>query len=82
MNFENLSPELQEKLKTCKTSEDLKALAESEGFELSEAKLDGVTGGGMADCPDYQTCDIFSCWHYDCGSFECGMYLHDTRLAN
>ena len=82
MSFDELSPELQEKLKACKTPEDLRALAESEGFELSEAKLEGVTGGGMADCPDYQTCDIFSCRHYDCNSFECGMYLHDTRLAN
>ena len=53
MNFEDLkNPGLQEKLKACKTAEELVALAESEGVELSDAELDGLSGGAVWDCSD------------------------------
>ena len=46
MNFEDLkNPELQEKLKNCKTAEELVALAEEQGVELSDAQLDSIAGG-------------------------------------
>ena len=46
MQFEELKdPELQEKLKNCKTAEELVALAEEQGIELSDAELDDVAGG-------------------------------------
>ena len=34
MDFKELSPELQEKARACKTPEELVALAEKEGYEL------------------------------------------------
>ena len=45
MKFEELSPELQEKAKACKTPEEILDLAKEEGYELSDAELDGVAGG-------------------------------------
>ena len=58
MNFEDLkNPELQEKLKGAKTPDELLALAKEEGFELSDAELEGISGGSWGDicwddCPD------------------------------
>ena len=49
MNFEDLTPELQEKAKACATPEELLALAKAEGYELSDAELEQVSGGGFRD---------------------------------
>lgn len=51
MNFEDLSPELQEKVKACKTAEELFALAKEEGVELTEDQLETIAGG-----QDYDPC--------------------------
>ena len=57
MNFEDLkNPELQEKLKSAKTPEDLLELAHEAGYELSDEELDGIAGGGwdcFPDCPTF-----------------------------
>jgi hypothetical protein len=45
MNFEDLTPELQEKAKACKSPEELLALAKREGIELSDEQLEGIAGG-------------------------------------
>ena len=45
MNFENLSDELKEKVKSCETIEELKELAELEDIELSSEELDDIAGG-------------------------------------
>lgn len=50
MKFEDLSAELQEKAKTCKTPEEMLALAKEEGMELSEDALEAVSGGMSWDC--------------------------------
>lgn len=50
MNFEDLkNPELQEKLKSAKTPEDVLALAKEEGYELSDDQLGDISGGDW-DC--------------------------------
>ena len=36
INLKDLSPELQQKAKACKTAEELKRLAQENGFELSD----------------------------------------------
>ena len=62
MNFEDLKkPELQERLKTCNSPEELLALARGLGFELSDEALDSIAGErewyeprcprNTADCP-------------------------------
>ena len=49
MKYENLSPELQEKAKAHKTTEDVLELAKDEGYELSDAEIESISGGW--DCP-------------------------------
>ena len=62
MNFEDLkNPEFQEKLKDVKTPEELLALAKEEGYELTEAELEAVSGGDFWDvdlswCSDKGPC--------------------------
>lgn len=45
MQFDELSPELQEKAKACTTPQEVLALAEEEGIALSDAELDEIAGG-------------------------------------
>ena len=45
MKFEDLSPDLQERAKGCKSAEDILALAKDEGYELSDDELESVSGG-------------------------------------
>ena len=45
MNFEELAPELQERLKAVKTIEELAELAKAEGVDLSVDQLKAVSGG-------------------------------------
>lgn len=51
MNFEDLKdPELQEKMKSAKTPEELLALAREQGYELSNDELEGIGGGSLWGC--------------------------------
>ena len=46
MNFEDLkNPELQEKLKSANTPDELVALAKEEGLELTDDQLEAMSGG-------------------------------------
>ena len=45
MNYDELSEEQKEKLKNCKTAEEIMALAQAEGYELSDDELEAVSGG-------------------------------------
>ena len=56
MKFEELSSELQEKAKACKTPEDILTLAQEEGYELSDDDLEAIAGGGFWDCDEKATC--------------------------
>ena len=44
-NVKDLSPELVEKAKSCKSTEELVELAKSEGVELSDEQLEAISGG-------------------------------------
>jgi hypothetical protein len=54
MNIDNLdlSPELREKAKACKTPEEMLALAKKEGYKLSDAEMEAVSGGRWDDSLD------------------------------
>ena len=56
MDFANLTPELQERVKECKALEDIQAPAEAEGIELSGEELEGMSGGLEAGA---QSGDLF-----------------------
>ena len=48
----NLSPELREKAKACQTPEEMLALAKAEGYKLSDAEMEAVSGGRWDDSLD------------------------------
>ena len=50
MKFEELTPAQKERVKACKTTEDIVALAEAEGYELSDTELGALSGGWGDDC--------------------------------
>ena len=54
MDFSNISPELREQARACKSTEELVALAESEGINLSDEQLDAISGGFDWSCSDAQ----------------------------
>ena len=54
--FDGLSDDLKKKATECRTSEELMALAKSEGIELTDEQLDAISGGGGWLCSDY-SCD-------------------------
>lgn len=52
MNFNDLSPELQEKVRAAKTPEDIIALAQEEGYSLSDEELEEISAGlSWNSCP-------------------------------
>lgn len=63
MNFDEISNETREKLKECKTSEEIVELAQSEGIDLSEEELEAISGGSWkcSDrmCEDFKYCHQF-----------------------
>ena len=58
--YNELTPEQQDKARACKTPEELLALAQDEGVQLSDDDLEAVAGGVswdcISDCPDHQPC--------------------------
>ena len=67
MKFENLSPELQEKARQCKSPEEILALAEEEGYELTDEEIAGISGGDWSCwtvCTGY---DPYYCYTNDPG---------------
>lgn len=53
MQFKDLTPDQQEKAKTCKTPKDVLALVKEEGYVLTEKELEAVSGGDVWDgCDD------------------------------
>jgi hypothetical protein len=63
MSFEDLdNPELQERLRACKTTDELLAVAKEEGMELSDKDLDGISGGW---CSEHD---------WGCPADKCGVY--------
>ena len=59
MHFEDSKdPELQERLKNCKTTDELVKLAKEEGMELSDEQLDSVAGGAWGHPCNDDTCHV------------------------
>ncbi|MDO4890747.1 MAG: Nif11-like leader peptide family natural product precursor [Coriobacteriaceae bacterium] len=69
MNFEELTPEQQERARSAKTPEEILALAQEAGYELSEEELDQINGGMMWGdvcvgvacqvCRGYKGCKVY-----------------------
>ena len=64
----NLSPELREKARACKTPEEMLALAKAEGYKLSEEELAAVSGGGTWTCTDMDD-SVYKPWK-DCKKYS------------
>ena len=59
MEFNDLTEEQKAKALACKSSEELIALAEAEGIELTEEQLNAVSGG-------WTPCEELTCGNYTC----------------
>ena len=53
MRFEDLTPEQKAKALACKTSEELLVLAKTEGYDLTDEQIEGVSGGWSCSCDGY-----------------------------
>jgi hypothetical protein len=74
MSFDDLqNPELQEKVKACKTPEEVLALAKEEGYELTDEELESVAGGSWFGNGEghYPACRHCGSWKHvvDRGTF-------------
>ena len=47
MDTDKLDPAVKAKLRGCETPEEILALAQEEGYELSDEDLEGIAGGMM-----------------------------------
>lgn len=58
MDINELSEEVKAKLRECKSAEELRALAEEEGIELTDELLEAVSGGNWPCilCPSINNC--------------------------
>ena len=52
--YDGLSDEMKEKVKSCKTADDLITLAKTEGIELTDEQLDAISGGSVWSCDYHQ----------------------------
>jgi hypothetical protein len=59
MGFNDLTEEQKAKALACKSSEELRALVEAEGIELSDEQL-GAVSGGWTPCGEL-TCGKYTC---------------------
>ena len=59
MEFNDLTEEQKAKALACKSSEELIALAEAEGEELTEEQLSALSGG-------WTPCEELTCGKYTC----------------
>ncbi len=59
MSYNDLSSDLMEKAKARRTPEDVMALAEEEGYELSKKELEGLGGGVSASGDDAKAFDFY-----------------------
>ena len=55
MDYKDLTPELREKARACKTPEEMLALAQEEGYDLSDEEIEAISGGSEG---------FWSCWTY------------------
>ena len=55
-SFDNLSKDVKAKLQGCETPEEVLALAQEEGYELTDEQLEGVTGGWGGKCEGHNYC--------------------------
>ena len=55
MNYEDLTPEQQEKVRGCETLEDVLAFAKSELIELDDEQIESIAGG-WGDSGDKRAC--------------------------
>ena len=74
------------KVKACKNSDELLALARKEGIELSNEQLEAVNGGGCLssmECPNCGSKDFRKLPNYQisgCSTYKCNECGHEWSL--
>ena len=70
---DKLSPELIEKIRECKSMDELLKLAEEENIELTDEQLESVAGGWCPTECDIEACPLLGC-HQNCIRDTCSGY--------
>ena len=75
MKFDNLTPEMKDKARGCKSTEELADLAKAEGVALSDEQLNAFAGGDDDCYMNYfvMSCSYFSCSDLTCNTYSCGV---------
>ena len=63
INDLDISPELKEKARACKTPEEMMALAKTEGYKLSDEEMQAVSGGSwscVSKCAEFDSSPCIS----------------------
>ena len=55
-SYDSLSEGAKAKLHGCETPEEILALAQEEGYELTDEQLEGVSGGWGSKCEGHNYC--------------------------
>ena len=66
VEFADLTEDQKARVKACKTTDELVALAKEEGIEITDEQLEAVSGGMWGDC-DNHTCTCYD----DCPDDGC-----------
>lgn len=75
MNLGELSPDIQEKAKACRTPEESLELAKSKGYELSAKEIDSISAGVEVWC-NYSGDCICAIRPKECPSNTCPNHTH------
>ena len=86
MNYDNLTPEMKEQARACKSMEELAELANAIGTKLSEDELGAIAGGVQADtCTKDYLCPLdatrIPCPLQGCATFFEDLIKNCTELA-
>jgi len=82
--YKGLTKEQYLKVKSCKTTEELMAVAKAEGVELTDEQLEVISGGGMCStlCPDCASSDLDSSNFPDYHCNHCGLDFDIYRVSH
>ena len=79
MNYEDLTPEQQARVKDCETLEEILAVAKNECIELTDEEVESIAGGGWAGSGEKSACP--KCGSKALENDPCGWHCMDCGYS-